>query len=163
MRRSEEGISVARAILSVDTKLTESPGTPAYNAQLQARELRDAAIEELKRAYTTASTTSGPLDKKTLTLSQMFASAASKIASNSATAADHVTTIIRPSAPGTALFYLPMRKYRAKQWEWQSYSSGAKLPIGGYYFRVVQASSQVHDEFVLVFDDPTERTINDAG
>ena len=60
-----------------------------------------------------------------------------------------------------SIHYTTFKKYTAHDQEWQSYKKGQKMPIGGYYFRVTNVGLRrgYFDEFVDVFDDPTEKTL----
>ncbi len=167
MRRSEEGMAVARELQQLGDLVTKwrasraLPPDVATSSEAVVCQLLEASVADLQQAYRIASVTSAPLDTKLLSSATSIGrSARNVVNSGNEPYVDRVTTHVTSSVtPPYDVFYLPFRKYRNKIWEWSSHNPGEKLDIGAYYFRV-RAGSKEFDELVVVFHEPTTRVLH---
>jgi hypothetical protein len=166
MRRSEEGIAVARDLqqlqkIIVERTAHERPSNVEAERGAVLCQLLDASVADLKQAYKIASMTSGPLPTKLVSsAASLGRSASAVLGAGTPPDTNRVTTFVTSSVPPPYdLFYLPFLKYRNKVWDWSSHTPGEKLDIGAYYFRV-RAGGKEFDELVVVFDEPTKRVIH---
>jgi hypothetical protein len=126
-----------------------------------ATELREDAVGDIDLLLRVAQRTSGPLDAGILRRAQQSASQADAVLTAPAPKGLYVMTDIGVPTAGANLYYVGMARYRKDDFQWESYTSPSRLRIGRYMFQVVPCGPGHgnYEEPVLVFEDPTRRTL----
>ena len=127
-----------------------------------ARVMHFAAVDTLARGIEVMSTTSsGRLPVETTSALEPLLRAISSIASSSGQMRERVRTTVFDGPKGVGINYEYIAYGRKPtectgQAEWRSYSPGAVLSIGSYYFRARREGAEARCcEAVAVWDDPT--------
>lgn len=158
--------TIAREILSTDRAidaLRQRPSSEANQALIAlAQDLRTESYRNLDLAVRVASHSSGPA-KDILLLAEESASAAKAVATATPPPGLQLLTEITTSLVDASLHYIAKGDYdriepTARQWT--SYTSGDRLRIGRYVFRVQPAPPEpAFEEVVMVIAEPTKRVL----
>ena len=159
---------VAAGVLYYDKQVKSHPpgrhASPevARAMQQMADESRNEAVEQLDLTYRVAQETSGPLDSELLEGAKKNVEIVREIMQAPPPPNLNVHTTISASIPNAILHYCLRADYVRKACDWQSYNSGALMPIGRYMFRVESSdgSAKIQEEIILVLNDPTQRIIS---
>lgn len=158
---------VAAGVLDYDKQVKSHPpgrrASPevARAMQQMADESRNEAVEQLDLTYRVAQETSGPLDSELLEGAKKNLEFVRDIMRAPPPPNLNVHTTISASLPNAILHYCLRADYLRKACDWQSYNSGALMPIGRYMFRVEfsDGSAKIQEELILVLNDPTQWVI----
>jgi hypothetical protein len=154
--RDEETVKLATALRDLRLSLSKS--------QAQARlAIASDAYDEAVRELIAVTHTSASYDTERASTIRRLTDEAQRVLSASTEPPDNVATQIDAAmeAGRYRVFYVPVkRRAAASASEWQSYNFGQLLHIGTYVFRIVPEATNEFEEVIVVFDDPTRRTIN---
>src|ERR1051325_471005 len=139
---------------------------PNSASTLQAiNDLRDTAILNLVEVYNTAKITGIPLEQQRLKLSTNISDSLLKSLQRDIAPRLYVQTRVRATVQEYAIWYLSDRDYKTRTGHWATYGFRQRLHIGGYYFMVTPGARPgapapgPYSEYVVVFDDPTEKLL----
>jgi hypothetical protein len=170
---NEDATQIATNVLDFDRQIRSFPKRrhsvdPKVLAAMReiALQSRNDAVEQLDLAQRISQETSGNgvWDRQLLQDAKQAIEWARQILNSSPPEHLIVETKISTSVSKARLHYCGAAEYRRPTPSWSSYDLGQRLTIGLYWFRVdaPQSQTEAFDEKVLVFDDPTVKTITPA-
>ena len=158
---------IAREIQTLDKFIASrnaSSKSEADTAILKvAYESRNDALKQLDLALRIAQqTSSGQLDLGILRKAKEYSKDANEALVSQVPSSIFVTTQITTSVANATMHCISKGDYDAGKHSWMSYSTGDKLRIGRYVFRVEprEPASDIYEELVLVVKDPTQRKLH---